>query len=86
MRSYYKGEFTLDALFVADLCVNGVVFNWCSYLLEELLVSCEEAQEKGRTFTYDYLLVVFAMGKWTSSTGRQFSSTDKGHLANMFDP
>jgi hypothetical protein len=54
MHSYYKGECTLDSLSVADFCVNGVVFNWCNYLLEELLVACEEAQEKGGTFTYDY--------------------------------
>jgi hypothetical protein len=43
MHSYYKGECTLDALSVAYFCANGVVFNWCSYLLEELLVACEEA-------------------------------------------
>jgi hypothetical protein len=43
MRSYYKGECTLDALLVTDFCANGAVFNWCSYLLEELLVACEEA-------------------------------------------
>jgi hypothetical protein len=42
MRSYYKGECTLDALSVADFGANGVVFNWCSYLLEELLMACEE--------------------------------------------
>jgi hypothetical protein len=35
----------LDALSVAYFCTNGVVFNWCSYLLEELLAACEEAQE-----------------------------------------
>jgi hypothetical protein len=52
MHSYYKGECTLDSLSVAYFCVNGVVFNWCNYLLEELLVACEEAQEKGGTFTY----------------------------------
>jgi hypothetical protein len=30
MCSYYKGEFTLDALSVAGFCSNGAVFNWCS--------------------------------------------------------
>jgi hypothetical protein len=39
MKSYYKGECILDELSVADFCANGVVFNWCSYLLEELLVA-----------------------------------------------
>jgi hypothetical protein len=46
MRSYYKGEFTLNVLSVAKFYANRVVFNWCNYLLEEILVVCEEAQEK----------------------------------------
>jgi hypothetical protein len=75
MRSYYKGECTLDALSVADFCANGAVFNWCSYLLEELLVACEEAQEKGGTFTYGYLLVAFTMFKWKPPMGRQLDNT-----------
>jgi hypothetical protein len=62
--SYYKGECTLDALSIAYFCTKGEVFNWCSFLLEELLVDCEEAQEKGGTFTYGYLLVAFVMLKW----------------------
>jgi hypothetical protein len=86
MGSYYKGECTLYSLSIADFCVNGVVFNWCSYLLEEILVVFEEAWEKGGTFTYSYLLVASAMWKWTSPTGRQFSPADKGRLAKMFEP
>jgi hypothetical protein len=77
---------SLDALSVAYFCANGVVFNWCSYLLEELLVACEEAQEKGGTFTYGYLLVAFAMWKWRPPMGRQLAPADKGHLAKMFEP
>jgi hypothetical protein len=69
MISYYKGEFTLYALSVADFCANGALFNWCSYLLEELLVSCEEVQEEGGTFTYGYLLVAFTMFKWKPPMG-----------------
>ena len=78
MKSYYKGECTLDALSVAYFCANVIFFNWSSYLLEELLVACKEAQEKGGTFTYDYLLVAFAMLKWTPPGGRPLSPTDKG--------
>jgi hypothetical protein len=86
MHSYYKGECTLDALSVAYFCANGAVFNWCSYLLEELLIACEEAQEKGGTFTYGYLLIAFAMWKWRPPTGRQLAPADKGCLAKMFEP
>jgi hypothetical protein len=86
MRSYYKGECTLDALSVVDFCTQGAVFNWCSFLLEELLVACEEAQEKGGTFTYGYLLVAFTMLKWKSPVGRQPTIPDKGRLAKMFEP
>jgi hypothetical protein len=49
---------------------NGVVFNWCSYLLEEFLIACEEVQEKGETFTYGYLLLSFTMLKWRPPSGR----------------
>jgi hypothetical protein len=86
MRSYYKGECTLDALSVADFCANDVVFNWCSYLLEELLVACEEVQEKGGTFTYRYLLMEFAMFKWKPPMGRASMLPDKGRMAKMFEP
>jgi hypothetical protein len=85
MRSYYKGECMLDALSVADVCANGAMFNWCSYFLEELLVACEEDQEKGGTFTYGYLLISFDMLKWTPPSGRPLSPTDKGRLENMFE-
>jgi hypothetical protein len=86
MQSYYKGECMLDALSVAYFCANGAVFNWCSYLLEELLVACEEAQEKGDTFTYGYLLVAFTMLKWMPPSGRLLSPADKGRLEKMFEP
>jgi hypothetical protein len=76
----------LDSLSVVDFCANGAVFNWCSYLLEELLVACEEAQEKGGTFTYGYLLIVFSMMKWMPPSGRPLSPADKGRLENMFEP
>jgi hypothetical protein len=69
MRAYYKGEYMLDVLLVENFCTNGVVFNWCSYLLEELLMACEESQEKGGTFTYGYLFLAFTMLKWTPPVG-----------------
>jgi len=54
--------------------------------LEELLVACEEAQEKGGTFTYGYLLVEFSMHKWKPPVGRQLKIPDKGCMAKMFEP
>jgi hypothetical protein len=60
------------------------VLNWHSYLLEELVVSCDEAQEKGGNFTYGYLLVAFAMWKCKPPMGRQLALVDKYRLAKMF--
>jgi hypothetical protein len=65
---------------------NGTVFNWCNYLLEELLMDCEEAQEKGGTFTYGYFLLAFAMFKWTLLTERPLAPINKGNLEKMFEP
>jgi hypothetical protein len=59
-------------------CANGVVLNWCSYLLEELLVAYEESQEKGGPFTNRYLLLAFSMLKWMPPIERQPSLVDKG--------
>jgi hypothetical protein len=86
MQSYYKGECTLNALYVADFYANGAVFNWYNYLLEEILVVCEEAQEKGGTFTYGYLLITFTMWKWKPPMGRQLELADKGCLAKLLEP
>jgi hypothetical protein len=69
MCSYYKGECTSNALSVAYFYANSVVFNSCSYLLEEFLITCEEVHENGRTFMYGYLLLDFTMLKWWPPTG-----------------
>jgi hypothetical protein len=76
----------LNALSVAYFFTNGIVFNWCSYFLEELLVACEEAQGKGGTFTYRYLLMEFKMLKWKPPIGRLLALADKGCLVKMFEP
>jgi hypothetical protein len=86
MRSYYKGECTLDELSATKFCANGAMLNWCSYLLEKLPVACEEEHEKGGTFTYGYLLLAFAMYKWNPPTGRASMLLDKGRMAKMFEP
>jgi hypothetical protein len=70
MCSYYKGECTLNALSVVNFCANGAMFNWCIYLLEEILISFEEAHEKGGIITYGYLLIAFSMWKFHPPTRR----------------
>jgi hypothetical protein len=86
MLSYYKGECRMDSLLVDDFCANGAVFNWCIYLLEELLINCEDVQEKGGTFTYAYLILDFTMMKRRPPMERQLEPIDKGHLTNIFEP
>jgi hypothetical protein len=61
------------------------MFNWCSYILEELLVAYDESQEKGITFTYGYLLVAIAMWKWKPPMGRKLAPMDKGLLEKLFE-
>jgi hypothetical protein len=55
-------------------------------LFKELLVACEEAQEKGDTFTYRYLLFSFSMLKWMPPVGIPLSPSDKGRMKNIFRP
>jgi hypothetical protein len=40
------------------------------------MVACEEAQEKGGTFTYGYLLVPFTMLKWMTLLSKKLVSAD----------
>jgi hypothetical protein len=54
-------------------------------MLEELLLYCEEAQDKGGNFTYGYLFLAFTMLKWMPLTGRTLALEYKGHLENMFE-
>jgi hypothetical protein len=54
--------------------------------LEEFLISCEEVQKKGGTFTYGYLLIAFTIMKWRPAMGRQLAIVDKGCLTKMFEP
>jgi len=54
--------------------------------LEELIVTYEEVQEKGGTFTYGYLVLAFTMLKWRPPMGKQLAPIDKGHLTKIFEP
>ena len=38
--------------------------NWSQYLLNELLADAEEAQYKGSTFHYSWLLILISFAAW----------------------
>ena len=55
----------------AELCVTSVQLNWFHYLLNELLAYAEEAQEKGSTFRYSWLLILIVFVAWEEPTKYQ---------------
>jgi len=59
-----KGKFYLDIIYVAEACVRGEPFNWCVYLLHELIEACEDVYKGTTYFIYGYLVIVIAMMKW----------------------
>ena len=46
------------------LCAVDGQLNCSQYLLNELLVYAEEAQEKGNTFHYSWLLILISFVAW----------------------
>ena len=57
-------QFTARMIIVTKLCAASVQLNWSQYLLNELLADAEEAQEKGNTFHYSWLLILILFVAW----------------------
>ena len=38
--------------------------NWLTFLLNQFLIDCEEAQDKGTEFHYSWLLILIALSMW----------------------
>ena len=72
---------------VSEFCVQGGKLNWCKFLMDKLFQACSEAQEKGRYFTFGYLLISFTMYKWQPPQGRQLiPSPDDICIAMQHEP
>lgn len=68
---HMKGKYYLDTISVAEACFRGEPFNWCGYLLHELIEACEDFYKGTTYFIYGYLVIVITMMKWCTPKGRE---------------
>jgi hypothetical protein len=56
--------------------------NWAMFLLNQILIDCEEAQDKGTEFHYSWLLILIALSTWREENDSHFLGvTEKPCLA-----
>lgn len=63
MRHFTRNECTLDAIFVAEHCCKGEVFNWFSFILNKLFEACEDIYRWNTNFLFGYILMSLVMWK-----------------------
>jgi hypothetical protein len=45
----------------AEKCVECVKMNWATFFLNQFLIDCEGAQDKGTEFHYTWVLILIAL-------------------------
>jgi hypothetical protein len=66
-------------------CVEGVQMNCATFLLNQFLIECEEAQDKGIEFHYAWLLILIALSIWREPDDTIFFGVkDKPCLAAQY--
>ena len=57
--------------------------NWCTFLINELFEACIDKYRRATGFIYGYLIMAFAMWKWTHPGVRQFAEITSDQLMAM---
>jgi hypothetical protein len=55
-----------------ERCIPGVMMNWSTFLVNQFLMDCREAQEKGTKFHYVWLLILIALTMWREPEEMEF--------------
>ena len=59
---------------IAANFAEGYSYNWAAYIAKEFLEDVHDAQEKGRSFHYSWLIVLIALVGWQEPTEVQFAA------------
>jgi hypothetical protein len=59
-----RDEVPTTVISEAEKCKEGVQMNWVTFLVNQFLQDCTEAQEKGAEFHYAWLLILIALVRW----------------------
>ena len=68
MRKCRPNEVPAPIVSIAVNCAEGYSYKWIEYISREFLVDVRDAQEKGRSFHYSWLLVLIALVGWREPT------------------
>ena len=71
LQKMKSNQCTAGMIAAEELCAVGVQLNWSQYILNELLADAKEAQDKGSTFHYSWLLILISFVAWEEPTNYQ---------------
>jgi hypothetical protein len=72
LRKCRKYQVPTGMIVAAEKCVEGVTMSWASFLLNQFLIDCMEAQDKGMEFHYSWLLLLITLAAWKEPEDAQF--------------
>jgi hypothetical protein len=58
-----KDEVPTAVIAAVEKCIEGVQMNWATFLVNQFLQDCIEAQEKGTKFHYAWLVDFYCVGR-----------------------
>ena len=66
LRKCKKDQCFASVLKVVEICVVGVQMSWEPFLLNQFILDCQEAQQRGIEFQYNWFLILITMEAWKS--------------------
>jgi hypothetical protein len=72
LRKCHKDQVPARVIAVAEKCVAGVMMNWSTFMVNQFLMDCREAHEKGTEFHYAWLLILIALTVWRELEEMEF--------------
>jgi hypothetical protein len=67
-----KDQVPTWVIVVTEKCVEGTTMSWAPFLLNQFLLDCTEAQDKGMEFHYPWLLILISFTAWEEPEDAQF--------------
>jgi hypothetical protein len=64
LRKFHKEEAPAGLITIEVHCAKGMMFNWASYLLNQFLLDCYDAQDNGTKFHYSWMIILISLVGW----------------------
>jgi hypothetical protein len=80
-----KDEVPAAVIAAVEKCIEGVQMNWATFLVNQFLQDCIEAQEKGTKFHYAWILILIVLVGWKEPGYYQCMGTsDRGSMVAWY--